>query len=95
MRRFGGEVGQSRRRYCHAALTGGDRSGLRPWIPAAVVGACLLAAAVAGYPLILIVVLALLMLLWVSNALQLTGHGNVFVFAAKAVRRLRRGGSAS
>jgi len=59
------------------------------------VGLCLLAAVVAGYPLVLIVVLALLMLLWVSNALQATGHGNVFVFAANAVRRLRKGGSAS
>jgi hypothetical protein len=59
------------------------------------VGLCLLAAVVAGYPLVLIAVLALLMLLWVSNALQATGHGNLFVFAANAVRRLRKGDSAS
>jgi hypothetical protein len=62
---------------------------LRPWIPAAVVGVCMVAAAVAGYPLILVLVLAALMLLWVSNALQATGHGNLFVFAANAVRRRR------
>ena len=58
-------------------------------------GLCLLAAVVAGYPLVLIVALALLTLLWVSNALQATGHGNLFVFAANAVRRLRKRDAAS
>lgn len=68
---------------------------LRPWIPAAVVGLCMVAAAVAGYPLVLVVALALLTLLWVSNALQAHGRGNIFVFAANAVRRLRKGNAAS
>ena len=55
----------------------------------------MVAAAVAGYPLVLVVALALLALLWVSNALQATGHGNLFVFAANAVRRRRKGDPAS
>jgi hypothetical protein len=60
-----------------------------------VVGICTVAAAVAGYPVILVVALALLTLLWVSNALQANGHGNLFVFAANAVRRLRKRDPAS
>ena len=55
----------------------------------------MVAAAAAGYPLVLVLVLAVLMLLWVSNALQATGHGNIFVFAANAVRRLRKRNAAS
>jgi hypothetical protein len=55
----------------------------------------MVAAAAAGYPLILVLVLAALMLLWVSNALQATGHGNLFVFAANGVRRLRKRNAAS
>ena len=58
-------------------------------------GLCLLAAVVAGYPLVLILALAALTLLWVSNALQATGHGNLFVAAANAVRRLRKRDAAS
>ena len=61
-------------------------------------GLCLLAAVVAGYPLVLILALALLTLLWVSNALQATGHGNLFVVGrerraavAQARRRLLAG----
>ncbi len=58
-------------------------------------GLCLLAAVVAGYPLVLILALTVLTLLWVSNALQATGHGNLFVAAANAVRRLRKRDAAS
>lgn len=76
-------------------MTGGEGLKLRPWIPAAVVGVCMVAAAVAGYPLVLVAALAFLALLWVSNALQATGHGNLFVFAANAVRRMRKGDPAS
>jgi hypothetical protein len=68
---------------------------LRPWIPAAVVGVCMVAAAAAGLHVVLVVALALLTLLWVSNALQATGHGHLFKFAANAVRRSRKGDSAS
>ena len=66
----------------------GESLRLRPWIPAAVVGVCTVAAAVAGYSMALVVALALLTLLWVSNALQANGAGNLFVFAMHAVRGL-------
>jgi hypothetical protein len=59
-----------------------------------VVGVCTVAAAAVGYPVPLIVVLALLTLLWVSNALQANGHGNLVVIAVNAVKRLRKGNPA-
>ncbi len=58
-------------------------------------GVCTLAAVAAGYPLPLVVVLALLTLLWVSNALQANGHGNLVVIAVNALKRLRKGDAAS
>ena len=58
-------------------------------------GVCTLGAVVAGLHVVLVVALALLTLLWVSNALQATGHGHLFKFAANAVRRSRKGDSAS
>jgi hypothetical protein len=60
-----------------------------------VVGACTVAAAVAGLHVVLVVALLLLTLLWVSNALLATGHGHLFKFAANTLRRLRKGDSAS
>ena len=59
------------------------------------VGVCTLAAAVAGYPLALVVVLAFVTLLWVSNALQANGRGNLVVIAVNALKRLRKGNPAS
>ena len=58
-------------------------------------GVCTLGAVVAGLHMVLVVALALLTLLWVSNALQATGRGHLFKFAANALRRLRKRDPAS